>query len=974
MEQIREQLELACSRRLRVTLLAGDPGIGKTRLLDAVASEAARGGMAVLRGGASDAVGMPPYLPFLEALGQHIRSSSVEDLREQTGALGSTLVTILPELANPLDDAPSGYPLPSDQARLRLFEAVGAFLGQIAAPNGLLLVLDDLQWSDPASLDLLCHVARHQLSARLILLGAYREGDVTHHQAFERALAELNRLRVLSTIDLQPLSAENMAGLAAGVLGTLAGPELMELLCAQSEGNPFFAEELLRGWLETGAIAYTGRHWTVASQATPALPSGIVGAIRQRLARLSPEVVDLLRTASIIGKTFDVDLLAQAAGQDAEPVEERLREATSARLIRTAEKQGYFTFSHDTIRESLYEEVTTTRRRRLHGQIGQVVEAQREQPGQSTAQHLAELAFHFARSGDRAKGAMYAERAAEQAMSSYAPEDAMAHYRTALELAGPTDARRGDLLLGLGEAAMLTNSRAEAVAALEAAQAWFKQAGDPVAAARAAHSLGNAWWQQEAIPQAQAAFETAVSLLADRPLPETVSALVDLSSLLVLSLHKHEDGRRYASKALEIARQLGDDRVIAPATRALGNLLARSGELSAGIALLEQALDMAVASDDPAEGAECCACLVLACNWATHYRKAIEYGRRQIELAQRCHAPYLLRHVYSHLAMRYLLAGEASMAEQMLAEAHGVLERTGSPEALAYLDLVRGAKLAFVNGEFAAAEELTANALATLHSLNPQSLVWHTAELAIGQALEGKRQEATASMDEQERLVAAMPEGSVPSSTLSTVVAASLILDDRERLFRLYPRLQPFRGSFRGSLIDRLLGEIETLQGDFAKAERSLTEAEAIARREDIKWELAQVLIAQANLALAMGGQDSRPRARASLQEALDLLRHIGYAPLRDFVAEWLRTSVRPQLSGFRRPEKNERPALPAGLSLREAEVLRLVAAGKSNREIAEALSLSEKTISSHLERIFSKLDVDNRAAATAFAIRHSLA
>ncbi|HEY7295670.1 MAG TPA: ATP-binding protein, partial [Dehalococcoidia bacterium] len=161
-----------------VIMLAGEPGIGKTRLLDEAAAEAASLGVTVLRGGASEAEGMPPYLPFLEALGRYIRSAPPQRLQHEAGPWTGILASILPELALRLGDLPATPPLPAEQARLRLFEAVAEFLAAIAEQSPLLLVLDDLQWADRAGLELLSHVARVLNGTRIAVLGAYRAGEL----------------------------------------------------------------------------------------------------------------------------------------------------------------------------------------------------------------------------------------------------------------------------------------------------------------------------------------------------------------------------------------------------------------------------------------------------------------------------------------------------------------------------------------------------------------------------------------------------------------------------------------------------------------------------------------------------------------------------------------------------------------------------------------------------------------------------
>jgi DNA-binding CsgD family transcriptional regulator len=973
LEQLWSWFELARRGRLQVILVAGDPGIGKTRLLEALAVQARQAGAIILQGGASEAEGMPPYLPFLEALSPYIRSTPLEILQAQTGPLTSILVTIFPELSLRLGDVPSGYALPPEQARLRLFEAVCSFLAAIATypfsppqtgNQAGVLILDDLHWADPASLDLLCYLARHQPNAPLLLVGAYREGETGQSQAFQRTLTELTRLRVLTTLKLKALSTAEIAALAANYLQAPVEPKLSQLLYRQSEGSPFFAEELLRGWLESGAIAPTNSGWSWGGQRGELLPATIVSAVRQRLSRLPLETVEYLRTAAIMGRTFKVAFLAEVLGQPEEVVEEALQIATQARLIRP-EQPGAFIFSHDLIRECLYDEVTAARRKRLHGLIGQVLETR---PPQAGVQHLADLAFHFTRSGDQVRGATYARQAAEQALQAYAPAEAVGYYQTALSLLHLTDPQRGHLLVGLGEAALLAGNEREAATAFETAQAWFTQVGDHIAAARAAQRLGQAFWRLEALLEARRAFESALALLNGprRVSPAMVQVLVDLGSLLVVSLHQQVEGLAYGQQALELAQQLEDDQLIAMASRTVGNLLVRANNLRQGVPLLEQALSLATASDDPVEGSECCACLAIAYAWSTAAHHLVDLTPRWLEFAQRCHDLYQLRHIYSFQAVGEIFLGRWAAAQHMIVQAQMVVERLASPEPLAFLDMVRGL-LAYHQGDYATAEALLAKAVATFRVMGPGALVWYLGWLGLAQAAQGKTEAASACMAELERLMAGFPARAMPTAeALAHLTMLALTLNEHENLIRYYPRLLPFRGQFHDALIDRLLGEIEVRQGNWPAAQASLAAAETIARRESFKIELAQTLVAQADLELARKGRGIADRGKQLMDEATFIYQELGNVPQ----VQHLRERVR-HLSSRR--DRLLQSALPAGLSQREVEVLRLVAAGKSNRQIAEALVLSEKTVANHLTHIFNKIAVDNRAAATAFAIRHKL-
>ena len=323
LHQLWDLFEASMTGHTHVVFVSGEPGIGKTRLLNEVAERAEQSGALVLRGGASEAEGMPPYLPFLEALGQHIRTATPDELREQTNPLASVLATILPELPMRLGSLPSSYSLPPEQTRLRLYEAVGLFLAAIAVPRPLLLLLDDLQWADTATLDLLCYLAQHQATSRLCILGAYRSDELANHPALERSILNLTRSRQLLTLALGPLHEADVAALITARLGVSPHHTFSQLLWKQSEGNPFFLEELLRAWLETGVLTITPSHVHVSSSPPPSLPASISSLIRHRFARLPQDVLETLRLAAILGRTFASSFLAEVMSQDEELIRQR---------------------------------------------------------------------------------------------------------------------------------------------------------------------------------------------------------------------------------------------------------------------------------------------------------------------------------------------------------------------------------------------------------------------------------------------------------------------------------------------------------------------------------------------------------------------------------------------------------------------------------------------------------------------------
>jgi len=960
----------AAARRgqTQVVLVAGAPGIGKTRLLDEIAARAAHDGAIVLCGGASEAEGMPPFLPFLEALGRYIQVTCVDQLREQVAVASPLLASILPELLTRLEDLPVPHPFPPEQARFRLYEAMGTFLQTIGLSSVLVLLFDDLHWADTASLDLLCHVARRQSQAHVLIVGAYRDSELERNAALRRTIAELSRQRMLTEVTVKPLSRREIEALATSFLGRPLSPAVSSLLYVQSEGNPFFAEELLHGWIETGALTQQNEQWIAAAPLEQALPPSLVGALRQRFARFSPELIDDLRVAAMIGCTFDASLMAAVQQQELEVVEEHLLEAARAHLL-YADQRGGFTFSHDKIRECLSAEVGASRRRRLHGLIGQLLEERSRQEGAiHQVSQLAELAFHFAQSDDRERGFDYSLQAAVQAQQTFAPEEALSHYRTALDLLKPGDGRRGELLLTLGEVALMAGKEAEAERMYQAAQIWFAQGEQREAMVRAVHGLGRAYWRQDKRAEARTAFEQAIALLENRCCTELVEVLADLSVLLTAYMGLQEEGIAPAQQALVMTHELGDVDLERRVRRIVaGNLASlRRDDLDSAIGFVEQMMARAEVGGDLAEAAECAFNLAVAYYWRAEITRSHAVSAHLLTLVERCRQPYHLRTAYTWQVLLYASQGLWADAERVIALAHPIVDALSDPVPAAFLRQIRGF-LASQRENYLVAEcELQDAQLDQGFQSGLGDLMFYLGLLGLVQAIVGK-EEARTYLARAEAQLALLPAGILPAAPpLVCLALIAMALGDYERATRLYPALLTFGGQHYWFLVDWVLGMLALHDGQWETAARHLAAAEATARREGLRPELARTLVGQADLEGVRGGQGNTTRVRQRLQQALALFEELGMAHSTDLVRHRLHALAHQARDPLA-------PPLPANLTGREMAVLRLVAQGKSNGQIAQALGLSEKTVTNHLTHIFNKTACDNRAAATAFAIRHGL-
>lgn len=443
---------LGGSECMAAALLSGEPGIGKTRTAAELARRAHAEGAVVLYGRCDEDLGVP-FQPFVEALDFY----TTHHPSPRLGRLAGELVRICPELPARVDGLPTAAVSDPRTEEYRLFEATTSWLIEASAESGLVLIVDDLHWATQATLLLLAHVLRGAAAAtaaRLLVIGTYRDTELHRSHPLTTVLANLRRVAGVQRLDLQGLDLQETVALVESVAGhelDVDGRRLAEAAYAETEGNPFFVGEVLRHFVETAAVSLVDGRWQVNDPGRVEVPEGVRDVLGRRLSRLSEPANRVLSVAAVIGRDFDVELLAQVTDVPDETLLDALDEASRARIVEETGPDA-FRFFHAMVKETLYSELSSVRRRRLHQSILEVLEKLRPYDAVALAYHAVEAG---PTGGDMGAAVSHLLDAAAQASGAADLAGAASYYRQAIELidAGPPDPqRRLEAMCGLGEA------------------------------------------------------------------------------------------------------------------------------------------------------------------------------------------------------------------------------------------------------------------------------------------------------------------------------------------------------------------------------------------------------------------------------------------------------------------------------------------------------------------------------------------
>ena len=422
-------------------LLSGEPGAGKTRLARELTIQAAVDGAVVLTGGCYEYEATTPYLPFVEAFRRFVREEQDDArLREVLGDDAPQIAKLAPEIETRLGPFPAHTELAPHEERLLFFDAVVQVLSNLARRKGLLFYADDLHWADRGTLWLLGHLLRQMRAERALIVGCYRETELDRAHPLSRALLDWNRERLVTRITLRRFDAGETNQQLSALLGESVSAEFGEAVHRETEGNPFFVEEVLKALIEQGSVRRESGRWKRCDVGELVIPQSVKEAIGNRLDRVSDQTNDVLRVAAVLGKTFSFDELQAAAESMSEDVLlDALDESTTAQLINTSGRES-FTFTHDKIREVLYEELNPIRRRRLHRHAAEGLErrgvlCESDRAGQTTACAVERLAHHYIQAGDYEHGLKYAKQAAAAAEKVFAIDEVIAAYGRGLDCA-----------------------------------------------------------------------------------------------------------------------------------------------------------------------------------------------------------------------------------------------------------------------------------------------------------------------------------------------------------------------------------------------------------------------------------------------------------------------------------------------------------------------------------------------------------
>jgi AAA ATPase domain len=865
LDELEERLAAAAAGRGSLVLVAGEPGIGKTRLADELAGRARSLGASVLWGTCWEGDGAPAFWPWIQALRDHAGRQDPATLRAELGDGAADVARLVPGLADRLGDLPESPALEPDQARFRLFDAVAGLLRRAGEAEPLLLVLDDLHWADRSSLALLRFVARELRDARLLVLGTYRDVELGRSPAAEPLAKLAGRAHHLT---LGGLGEDDVAELLALTTGRPPDFDLAQAVHRRTGGNPLFVREVGR---------------LLGAEDRPAIPEGVREVLRRRLDGLPAGCTEQLEVGAVLGQEFRLDLLGAVAGGPAEAQLALLDHAVQARLVeRVPGTVAGYRFTHALLREVLYERLPAAGRVALHRRAGQAIE---ERFAADLEPRLAELAHHFrqaAAAGEQRKAVRYATLAGRRALGQLAYAEAATHFERALEAldlepAGP--AERCELELALAEARMAAGEIAAARAGYQRAAALARGMGAAEPLARAALGLGSEVTalvvdelQVRLLEEALEALGSGDGVLRARLLARLAQALVFTPDL----------GRRAAlsEQAVAMARRVGDPATLAAvlydrhlAVWGPDNPADRLAIAAEVVELAERVGDRALAL----QGRGLRTADLLELGDPAGLRAEIEaYERAATQLRQL----HYLWHVPLLRATQALLAGRLDEAERLASEGFAVGQRAHDQAVGVYVPVVV-AVVTWLRGRLPELE----GAMRELVARYPAVPAWRGA-LVLALALDGREDEARAELDWlAARDLADLPRDQQWLCNLALLAMACQRLGDRRLAAVVYELLLPCAGRLVpttrlavGCLgaVSHYLGILAATMGRWDDAAGHLEEAVGTTTRAGAVPFLALSRYEHAHALRARGAPGDSELAAAQLREATAAARALG--------------------------------------------------------------------------------------------------
>ncbi len=916
-----------------LALVAGEAGIGKTRLVTELAGVASRLGVNVLWANCWDGEGTPPFWPWIELVRRYAGRREPAVLCEELGRDGAEIARLVPQLTQSCPSLATAPHTDPDESRFNLFDSLVGFLRRASDSQPLVLVIDDLHWADEPSLRLLKFAAIELRGSSVLIVGTYRDTEVAAQGPLARLLGELTG--AVQHIMLSGLSAQEVSKLLGHLLGAEVSAERAGAIHARTNGNPFFVREIAR--LQA---AQPGHDDTV--------PIAVREVVERRLGGLSSGCRSLLEAASVIGQEFEFGLVAEVAGLTPSQSMERLREAASARLAEVTHDTARFV--HALVRETVYLSIDTAGRRRLHRRVATALE--RRHAG-DLGGHLAELALHCREAGGRAdleRAFDYAIRAGERSMGLFAYEHAASHFERGLQLlallAPRQRERAGSLHLAIGRARIASGELTAARDSLQQAAHIGRELNDSDLLARAALSLGGEFGTARADDLEVQLLSEALTSLG--PQESTLRAMLQARLARALLLTPQFNRRiRLAEEATTTARRLDDASTLAAVLCDRHQAIWFADPPELRLAMADEIVDLAERCEDRTlsrRGRVLRLADLMEIGDQERLRTELDvYARLLDEWRQ-------LPHLWQVPLLRAALAtltGNFADAESLADEGLGLGRRFQQPGIDAYYGSVLGA-LRLMQGrldEFVERLEHLVRAFPAFPSARFGLLI------ALSDA--GRQEEAQTIF---ERLVAGssvdLPQDHMLVFNLALLAIACLRLDDKRLASALYEVLRPYGPyNVRGTLVgagclgstQHYLGLLATTLSKWDDAVDHLEAAVAANTRQGF---LAAAVHSRHQLGRALvrrGQEGDHHRGRTQTAEAqVAAARHgIRLAP----------ESQAGKMLGANHP-----------LSPRELQIAQLVSQGMTNPEIAQRLFISKRTAETHVDHIKDKLGISTRA------------